>query len=229
MKQSEKNAAKILMLALLGLFCVVVTWLIGVPLLRLVEEPEAFQKWMASIGILGRIVFVALVIIQVLVAFIPGEPIELAAGYAFGTWEGYFLAMLGIFIGSFLIFLFVRKFGIAFVELLFPKNKIQELSFLKNSKKVNTLALILMTIPGTPKDFLSYFAGLTRLKLGKWLLIVLISRTPSVLTSTITGAAAGEERYLLSAIMLAISASISIGGGIYYRHICKTEKEKTTT
>ena len=229
MKHAEQKAARFLILILFILFCAAVTWLIGVPLLRVVDDSESFRQWLDSIGILGRIVFVGLVIIQVLVAFIPGEPIELAAGYAFGAWEGYLLAMLGIGIGSFLIFLFVRKYGMNFVELLFPKNKIQELAFLQNSKKVNTLALILMTIPGTPKDFLSYFVGLTQLKLGQWLLIVLISRTPSVLTSTITGAAAGEERYLLSAIMLAISALISLGGGIYYRHICKMEKEKTTT
>ena len=87
------------------------------------------------------------------------------------------------------------------------------------------LALILMTIPGTPKDFLSYFAGLTNLKLFHWLAIVAVSRIPSLVTSTLTGAAAGEARYILSAVTFVISLIISGCGILYYRHICNLERK----
>jgi uncharacterized membrane protein YdjX (TVP38/TMEM64 family) len=83
------------------------------------------------------------------------------------------------------------------------------------------MTFILMTIPGTPKDLLSYFAGLTPLTLGQWLRIVVIARIPSLVTSTISGGAAGEEQYLLSAVMLGIAFALSGAGLIYYRKICK--------
>lgn len=60
-----------------------------------------------------------------------------------------------------------------------------------------------MTIPGTPKDMLSYVAGLTPLTLKEWLTIVVIARIPSLLTS-VSGGAAGEN-YLLAGIMLALT------------------------
>ena len=82
-----------------------------------------------------------------------------------------------------------------------------------------------MSIPGTPKDFLSYFAGLTPLTLKQWLGIVAIARLPSLLTSTITGAAAGEENYLLSGIMLAITLVMSLLGILYYRRLTKKERQ----
>ena len=57
---------------------------------------------------------------QVVVAIIPGEPLEIAAGYAFGFWEGTLLCQIGIFLGSLTVFLFVRNWGIRVVEVFFP-------------------------------------------------------------------------------------------------------------
>lgn len=207
-------------LILFVLFCVFVTWYIGRPMVRFAEDPEQFRLWVDSYGPWGRVIFLGMVILQVLVAFIPGEAIELAAGYAFGVWEGTLLSMVGILIGSWIIFTLVRKFGIKIVEIFFDRNKISEVRFLNTSQKTKVLSFLLMLIPGTPKDFLSYFAGLTQLTLKQWLLIVAIARLPSVLTSTVTGAAAGDERYGLAVIMLIITSVISLVGILYYRCLC---------
>lgn len=208
----------VLVFALAGYF-------VGIPMIRMAKEPDVFRDWVDSFGILGRFIFVGVVVIQVLVAFIPGEPIELAAGYIFGFWEGSLLTMAGFLLGSWMVYMLVKKFGIRLVEVFFPKNKIAELSFLKNPKKTYALALVLMTIPGTPKDFLSYFAGLTHLTAKQWLGIVAISRMPSLLTSTISGAAAGSEQYVLSAIMFGLTLLISLIGVGYYRRICHQERK----
>ena len=206
-------------------FCLLVGWYIGIPMIRMAREPQTFRLWVDSHGVLGRIAFVAMVFVQVLVAFIPGEPVELLAGYAFGVVEGSLLTLAGFLLGSWLIFALVRRFGVRLVEVFFPKNKIAELGFLKNPKKARVLAFILMCVPGTPKDFLSYFAGLTPLTLGQWLGIVAIARLPSLLTSTITGAAAGQKNYLLSAVMLSLTLVMSFAGVLYYRRLTRMERE----
>lgn len=207
------------------LFCGLVGYFIGVPMIRLVKEPAQFQAWVDSYGIWGRMLFVGMVVLQVVVAFIPGEPIELAAGYAFGFWEGTLLTLLGFLIGSWLIFLLVRRFGVKLVEAFFPREKIERFSFLTDPQKSETLAFILMLIPGTPKDFLSYFAGLTPLTIGRWLLIVAVGRIPSLITSTATGAAAGKQNYILTAVMVGVMVVLTVAGLIYYRYICRQHKE----
>ena len=206
-------------------FCVLTGWLIGVPMVEFANDPERFRAWVDASGIWGRVLFVGMVVLQVVVAFIPGEPVELAAGYAFGFWEGSALTMAGFLLGSWLVFALVRKFGVKLVEVFFHKNKIAELRFLQNPRKAKIIAFLLMLIPGTPKDFLSYFAGLTPLTLSQWLRIVALARIPSLVTSSLTGAAAGEENYLLSGVMLAVTLIISISGILYYRHICKQENK----
>jgi uncharacterized membrane protein YdjX (TVP38/TMEM64 family) len=206
-------------------FCVLTGWLIGEPMVEFANDPERFREWVDASGIWGRVLFVGMVVLQVVVAFIPGEPVELAAGYAFGFWEGSALTMAGFLLGSWLVFALVRKFGVKLVEVFFHKNKIAELRFLQNPRKAKIIAFLLMLIPGTPKDFLSYFAGLTPLTLSQWLRIVALARIPSLVTSSLTGAAAGEENYLLSGVMLAVTLIISIAGILYYRHICKQENK----
>ena len=206
-------------------FCALTGWLIGVPMVEFANDPERFRAWVDASGIWGRVLFVGMVVLQVVVAFIPGEPVELAAGYAFGFWEGSALTMAGFLLGSWLVFALVRKFGVKLVEVFFHKNKIAELRFLQNPRKAKIIAFLLMLIPGTPKDFLSYFAGLTPLTLSQWLRIVAFARIPSLVTSSLTGAAAGEENYILSGVMLAVTLIISISGILYYRHICKQENK----
>jgi len=209
-------------------FCFLVGWFVGVPMVRLAGEPEKFRAWVDSFGVWGRLIFVGMVFLQVLVALIPGEPLELAAGYVFGVVEGSLLAMAGILLGSFMVFLLVKRLGPKFVAVFFPEREMKRLSFLKNPKKAKVLAFILMTIPGTPKDLLSYFAGLTPLTVPQWLGIVALSRIPSLLTSTVSGGLAGTENYQLSAIVFAFTLVISGIGVLYYRRICK-EQEKTPT
>lgn len=206
-------------------FCAVLGWFIGIPMIRLAEDPEAFRLWVEKSGLWGKLAFVSMVTLQVLVALIPGEPLELAAGYAFGAAEGTILSMMGILLGSWMVFTLVRRFGVRMVEVFFSDRQIRRLNFLKNPQKAKVLAFVLMLIPGTPKDFLSYFAGLTSLTTGQWLTIVSIARIPSLITSTLTGAAAGEERYLLASVMLVITLVISGAGILYYRILCDQQNE----
>lgn len=207
------------------LFCLLSGWFLGVPMVKLAKNPEAFRAWVDTSGIWGRVLFVGMVFLQVIVALIPGEPLELAAGYAFGALEGTLLSMIGILLGSLVIFCTVRRLGPKFVEVFFPEKELKRLSFLKNPKKAKALAFILMTIPGTPKDLLSYFAGLTPLSLRQWLGIVVIARIPSLVTSTVSGGAAGERNYVLAAVMLILTLLMSGAGMLYYRKICKENAE----
>lgn len=226
MNETQRKWVYVLAVVIFLVFCGAVTVLIGVPMVRLAEEPEQFQAWVDEFGVWSRLIYVGMVVVQVIVALIPGEPLELAGGYAFGAVEGTVWSLLGIVIGSALIFSLVRKFGVKLVEVFFSRDRIREVAFLKNPKKTKTLAFILMMIPGTPKDFLSYFAGLTKLTLKEWLVIVTVARLPSLLTSTVSGGAAGEENYILAAVLLGVTVLLSGAGIVYYRYICRQQKRE---
>ena len=225
MNDSRKSSISLLFFAIFLLFCFLTTLFIGVPMVKLASRPEAFRDWVDEFGIWGRIVFVGMAVLQVVVALIPGEAIELAAGYAFGAIEGTILSLIGILIGSWIVFALVRRFGIQLIKALFADREIQRLSFLRNPRKAKVLTFLLMTIPGTPKDLLSYFVPLTPLTLSQWLTIVAVARIPSVLASTVSGDAAGEKNYAIAALLTAVSLLLSGLGILYYRKICRENEE----
>lgn len=226
MNENQKKAAWIAAVVIFLLFCGFTGWFVGIPMVRLVDQPEEFRIWVEQFGIWGKLVFIAMFTIQILVALIPGEPLELAAGYAFGAVEGSILSMAGILLGSWLVFCLVRRFGVKMLEIFFSKKDIRQIGFLRNPKKTEIIAFLLMLIPGTPKDLLSYFAGLTTLSARQWLTIVALARIPSLVTSTVAGAAAGEKNYLFAAVMFAVTVLLSGAGLLYYRKLCKEQNEK---
>lgn len=207
------------------LFSAAVAWLIGKPLLQFVSEPEKFRQWVDSHGLLGPLAFLGMMLLQVFVAVIPGEPLEIGAGYAFGAVEGTLLCILGAAIGSTLVFLFVRRFGVRAVEVFISREKIHSLRFLQNTRRVHLFLLVAFLLPGTPKDVLCYVAGLTTLKLGPFILISSICRLPSIVTSTIGGSALGSGQWGMAAIVFAATLVISAIGLWIYKRILRLREE----
>ena len=119
--------------------------------------------------------------------------------------------------GSTIVFLFVRKVGVKAVEVFFPRERIDSLRFLKDEKKLSAAAFFLFFIPGTPKDLLTYAAGLTKIRLLPWVLITSFARLPSIVTSTVSGSALGTQKYLLAAIVFGATALLSGAGMLLYR------------
>lgn len=234
MKELPVKTKKILGIVIIAVILLVtglLCWVVGKPLFECIGDAQKlqafgdeFREWVAERGIWGRIVFVLLIVLQVVLAIIPGEPFEFAAGYAFGWLEGTLLCMLGIVIGSAIIFALVRKFGKPFVNLFFSDKKLEDLSFLRNGEKVGIVTFLLMFLPGTPKDLLSYAAGLTNMKLTIWLMIVAIARIPSVITSTISGDAVNGNKLLTAAIVYGATLLLSAAGLLIYKQYCKKHK-----
>ena len=196
------------------------------PLTNTFSKPEQFRAWVNMHGVFGRLAFVCMIILQVIFALIPGEPLELGAGYAFGIMEGTALCLAGVALGSVIIFMFTKRLGIKMAEAMVGKEKIHSLHFVKDSKNLNLLIFFLYFIPGTPKDIFTYFIGLTPMKLKTFLLLSSIARIPSVITSTITGNALGVKDYKMAAIVYAIAAAISLTGIAVYRKTFKLKQKR---
>lgn len=145
---------------------------------------EGLRDYIQSFGAAGWIVFLVLQILQVFIALIPGKLLESVAGFVLGPVFGTLLCYAGVAIASSLVFVLTRKFGVKLVEVFISREKINQLRFLNTEKKRDLLIFLAFFIPGTPKDLLTYFVGLTEIRLGAFLVISLVARIPSVVTST---------------------------------------------
>ena len=176
------------------------------------EGREQFKNWARSLGFGGWLITLGIQLLQIFVAFIPGEPIEILLGYVWGPWLGMLTCLIGIFIGTMTIFLIVRKLGMKFVKKVIGTDDLTKYKFLQDENKVDITVFILFFIPGTPKDALTYIVPIAPISPMKYLLISTFARIPSIITSTILGDSIAEGKWLLAIVVFVVTAVVSIAG-----------------
>ncbi len=206
---------------------------VSMPLINRLSDPATQQKLQLlvnSMGIWGFFLVLGIQIIQVIIAFIPGEPVELLAGVLFGAWGGLFLCLLGIVLASSSIFFTVRQFGYPLVLRLFGKERVRDFKFLNNTERVEIVTFILFLIPGTPKDMLTYLAGISGIKPSRFLLLSAFARIPSIITSTTMGATMSRGNWKMTLFIFLLTAGTGLIGILYKEkiisHLHRQHKKK---
>lgn len=179
----------------------------GPELTRLVSDPHTFREHILSFDPWSAVVFMLFQVIQVVIAVIPGEPVQIAGGYIFGTVWGTVYSILGITAGYIIVFSSVKLLGFPLVKALVPEKDLEKLSTLINSPKLETTIFLLFLIPGIPKDILVYVAGLTPIRPVLFFIIITLARLPAMIGSSYVGAKIQSDQYLV-AIIVSVMASI---------------------
>lgn len=199
---------------------------LGKQLTQLIETPSVFKAWLDQYSGYSQVVFVAIRAFQTVLKVIPAEPLEIGSGYAFGTFGGLLWCSVGSLLGSLVILALTRIFGVRFVYKLIPQQEIESLPLFADKKKWMLFIFIFYLIPGTPKDIMTYAAGLTKVNLFQFLLITTIARIPSIITSTFCGSALGEDNKLLAlGVFVATAAVSAVCVWVYKKY---SQKEKST-
>ena len=201
--------------------------LITKPFIDSIGRPEEFREWISRRGVSGVLIYIGMVVLQIVAAVIPGEPFEIAAGYSFGVIKGTVFCMLAEGIGSILVLFLSRRFGIRLVECIFSREKLESVRFLRSSKAKMILFTLIFILPGTPKDLLCYYAGLTNMSFPLLAAICFFGRFPSIVTSTVGGSALGDKNYLFAVAVFAVTAIVSIAGILIYNKINERKNDKS--
>lgn len=222
----SKRIAVITISSIMLTTMVICYFTLGQKLVLFVEDREAFNAWIDSFGIWGKVVFVTIRAVQTVVKIIPGEPLEIAAGYLYGIWGGLFYCLFGQFIGSLVIIALTKKFGMKLVELFVPRKKIESLSFLQNKKNLNITLFIIYLIPSTPKDIITYLIALTDENIVLFMVLTTIARIPSVVTSTWCGSALESNNLPLAVAVFVGTAIVGVGSATIYSRISAKKAEQ---
>lgn len=201
-----------------------VTW--GPDAFAFFADGEALRAWVESKGLFAPFAMILLVAVQIVIAVLPGEPLELGAGYAFGFWEGTFLCIIGGVVGSLAIVGLVRTLGMRMVQVFFSQEKIDGMKWLHDSARFEALMFALFLIPGTPKDIMTYLAGLTDCPAWRICLITGVGRIPSIVSSTLAAGFAATGNWGATFTVGVLTAVLALAGGIVYAAVARKEKKR---
>jgi uncharacterized membrane protein YdjX (TVP38/TMEM64 family) len=164
------------------------------------------------------LIFILLQIIQVVIAPIPGEPIEFLGGYAFGVWGGMLYSMIGLIVGSWIAFSVARILKKWALEKFVSPATMKKFDYLIGHEGV-VLSFLLFLIPGFPKDTLCYILGLTPMHMGIFLIVSTMGRMPGLWMITLEGAKVHQHQYKAFLVLFVISVLIILVFSIYRENI----------
>ena len=213
----HKSAQKADILKFVGLIAVVVLSFAIVVLLwpyladvfteggvdRLVERVQ-------SAGPLGVLILLGLQLLQIIVAIIPGEVVQLAAGVMYGPWLGALVVLVGCVIASTIVYKLVDALGAPFVQSMVSTEHLERFHKFEATGKLDVIVFILFLIPAMPKDVFTYLVPLTDMPLKRFIWVSNIARIPGILISTFIASGFAEGNFISSIIIAVVAACIAI-------------------
>lgn len=183
------------------------------PTLSIVFEPggiETLIELITSQGPLGVLILLGMQLLQIIVAFIPGEVVQIAAGMMYGPLWGSVVILVGCVLSSMVVYELVHKLGAPFVRSMVGEKQLLKFRQFELSGKFGVTVFILFLIPGFPKDVLTYIVPLSDMNLRTFLLLSTIGRTPGVIISTYAAAGLADGNIVTSVIIFVVAALIAI-------------------
>ena len=210
---------KVKMIVLIAFIIVIsgLTFLLRGDIYAIIKDPSLLKNWMSVFGPFQIIMFILLQAVQVIIFIVPGELVEIAAGFLFGTAWGSIYSIIGIALGSAASFIIARVLGYDFVKWVVPEQMFNRWNiFINEDKRGGTVLFLLYFIPGTPKDALAYFAGITPVSYLKFIFISMFARLPAIVFSAYIGANIEQKEYT-NALIVSVIAGIAFLIGFIYR------------
>lgn len=179
-------------------------------MVRIATDEAARGEFLGRIrasGAGGVATLAGLLCLQVVVPILPAEFLQLGAGILYGAFGGALVCLAGLTAGTMANYALGRFLGAGLLSVFVKPDKLEKAKGLVSGTRADTVVFLLYFIPGIPKDVVAYAAGLSRYPAARFLLVSLVARFPSLLSSTFVGArlAAGDTG---SAILVFLALAV---------------------
>lgn len=185
------------------------------PYLHEIFEPGGLNRIMTDVrgaGPIGFLILLGLQFLQIVLAFIPGEVVQVAAGMLYGPWVGTLVILAGCIISSAFIFMLVHKLGAPFVQDMISTRYLDKFRKFEKSGKLNVVVFILFLIPGLPKDVFTYLVPLVDMPMRTFLVLSNLGRIPGIVISTYAADGLIDGRVVESVVIFAVAALVALIG-----------------
>ncbi|MEG0772719.1 VTT domain-containing protein [Clostridium sp.] len=186
-KHSNKLKSYLMLVVTIVGFIGIFMYMKSQGILEHMASAEAFKNYIESYGKNAYIIFFIIQFISVIVAPIPSNISAVVGGTIFGMWESFFISMVAIISGSVVVFILARKLGRPFTERFVSPKVSSKYEEHISSKKGEILLVLLLFLPFFPDDAVGFLVGLSKMKLGKYFIIMLLTRPWEILAASALG------------------------------------------
>ncbi|MFR2149882.1 MAG: TVP38/TMEM64 family protein [Christensenellales bacterium] len=151
-----------------------------------INSVEALREVIAGTGMWAGGVYFALQMMTVIIAPIPSNISMMAGALALGFWPAMILGVLAVGVGSVIVFLAARALGKKAVQRFLDKGVMDKYLPIIEEKQ-DMFLFLTMLFPFFPDDALCMLAGLTNIPLGRFVVIMALSRPWGLIVAALMG------------------------------------------
>lgn len=175
---------------------------------------DEIQTTLGKLGYKGYITIGILSMLQVVLTFLPAEPVQVMSGVAFGLWKGGLICLTGVFVGNIVIFILYKIYGDKLND-YFHKNAEFDFDAARNSPKVALVVFILYFLPAIPYGLICFFTASLNTKFPKYIVLTTLGSIPSILIGVGLGHIAIAASWAISFLVLGVLVTLLI---LLYRY-----------
>jgi uncharacterized membrane protein YdjX (TVP38/TMEM64 family) len=172
-------------------------------------DPDWVQAYVESFGVLAPLVFVAVQTVQVIAAPIPGQLLGVVGGYLFGPLRGAIYSIVGVTLGSYVVFRLSRHYGRPYVEEAIRPAVLERFDGFVSRGGVPALFVIFL-LPTFPDDAVCFLAGLTDLRMRTLVTLVVVGRFPSFIAVAYAGDSLAEADPLTFGVVSIVTLVVTV-------------------
>ncbi len=136
--------------------------------LGLFGDKESFQIFINNFGVWGPVIIIGVIVLEVVVAPIPGFVPAISAGFIFGPIWGSVYNYIGNIIGTLIVFFLARRYGKFLVAKFIRKDRLER--YCKAITRHENYLLVFYFLPILPIDIITAAFGLSHIKIKKFFL-----------------------------------------------------------
>ncbi|NLG03876.1 MAG: TVP38/TMEM64 family protein [Clostridia bacterium] len=206
----EKSVKAVIIIVIIVLVCFLLYQSFGSMLPGLIKvlksgNDKQIAEYLNSIGTWdGMLCVVLLQFIQVLSVFIPGMPIQIAAGAVYGAVKATILCYFGYVTANIVVFCVARRLGTSFFEKSHIKLSNQWME--DKMKKINPAFVVMLgcLMPAVPNGMIPYLAANTELTKKNFTISVALGSFLPIVISCMAGHFLLSGDYLFSIISILV-------------------------
>ncbi|MCI7146121.1 MAG: VTT domain-containing protein [Clostridiales bacterium] len=225
MTDKEIKRARFKKISAIAKLVLLIVILVGIPLyifffhhdlIDRFSDIREIERGLAEYKTESIFIYIGAQLLQIIICIIPGQELQFAAGYMYGFWLGYAFSLIGAALGTIVTYYLARLLGHDAMHMIFGEEKMNSVVEQIRGKKGIIIIFLIYLIPGVPKDLCNYAAGLSEIRLDRFLIVSLIGRSPGMMGSLLIGNQLVNGQYT-SAIVIGIVAVVLCVLGLIFR------------
>lgn len=148
------------------------------------DSVDTLRQFIKHFGDAAVLIFVLIQVITPIIPILPGGIAVVVGMLMFGNFPGMLYSYLGLVAGEILLFLLVQRYGKSFARFILSEKNYEkfEAMLARHTNGIRNLLVASFILPFLPDDIVCLVAGMSKMSLRQYTLIVLLLKPWSIAT-----------------------------------------------